>query len=432
MSKKVNKSIEMTDVQISFISLVDRPANKRTFLITKGDDKLLECRILKADDDRHVITSVVYEPMVKDAHDNFMTAEQIEKTAHWFLKNGNKVDFQHNFVATEGCAIVESYIAPEDMEIGGEKVTKGTWVASIEVQNEKIWKMVQKGEITGFSMGGIGVYASEETDLDEVDKSDEKKGLLSKLAKMLGIELVEKGEFRDRYDYRVLNERFYAAFGVLESCLRPWDGTCAEGFATDEASITENLREFDVVIREILASGKVVKCLEGGAAFVTKSGRKISGANAKKLSNIQTLIQELLDDAESDEKEIEKVMDKITEALIDQRVQKKLEELGITKSGEPAGEPAPDPAGEPAPAGETGGAPDGANAGEPAPAAKAEQDDESIDDKIAKAIEKALPGAVAKFMKPYAEAAGLPTNLNGQPQQIDKSESSCALHGFIL
>lgn len=415
MSKKVNKSIEMTDVQISFISLVDRPANKRTFLITKGDDKLLECRILKADDDRHVITSVVYEPMVKDAHDNFMTAEQIEKTAHWFLKNGNKVDFQHNFVAAEGCAIVESYIAPEDIEIGGEKVTKGTWVASIEVQNDEIWKMVQKKEINGFSMGGIGVYASEETDLDEVEKS-EKKGLLSKLAKMLGIEPIEKGEFRDRYDYRVLNERFYAAFGVLESCLRPWDGTCVEGFATDEASITEALNEFDAVIREILASGKVAKCLEGGTTFVTKSGRKISGKNAKKLSNIQTLIQELLDDAESDEKEIEKVMDKITEALIDERVEKKLAEMGITKGGEPA------PA-EPAPAEPTV---------DPAPAAKAaQQDDESIDDKVAKAIEKALPGAVAKAMEPYAEAAGLPTNLNGQHQQTTKSESDCPLHGFL-
>ena len=426
MSKKVNKSIEMTDVQISFISLVDRPANKRTFLVTKGDEKLLECRILKADDERHVITSVVYEPMTKDAHDNFMTAEQIEKSAHWFLKNGNKVDFQHNFVATEGCAIVESYIAPEDIEIGGEKVTKGTWVASIEVQNDDIWAMVQKGDITGFSMGGIGKYADEEVDLDEVDKS-EKKGLLSKLAKMLGIEPVEKGEFKDRFDAAILSEKFFAAFNILEGIFRHWDyHNDVIVYESDEATITEALTEFGEVIREILASGQVMKCLESPAA-VTKSGRKISGKNAKKLSNIQTLIQELLDDAESDEKEIEKVMDKITEALIDERVEKKLAEMGITKGGEPApAEPAPaEPTVDPAPA--------AGNGGDPAPAAKsAQQDDESIDDKIAKAIEKALPDAVAKAMEPYAEAAGLPTNLNGQHQQTAKSESSCALHGFIL
>lgn len=419
MSKKVNKSIEMTDVKISFISLVDKPANKRTFLITKGDDKLLECRILKADNDRHVITSVVYEPMKKDAHDNFMTADQIEKAAHWFLKNGNKVDFQHDFNQAEGCAIVESYIAPDDMEIGGEPVAKGTWVASIEVQNDDIWDKVQKGEITGFSMGGIGKYAEEETDLDDVDKS-ERKGILGRLAKMLGIDTVEKGEFKDRYDYRVLNERFYAAFGVLENCLRPWDGTCAEGFATDEASITENLKEFDAVIREILASGKVVKCLEGGAAYVTKSGRKISGKNAKKLSDIHALLEELLTDANLDEKEIEKAMNDvnnaITNAMIDARVEKKLAEMGITKSGD--SEPAPAPA--PAPA--------SAATPEPAPAPS---QDESLDDKIAKAVEAAVPAAIEKAIKPFAEAAGLPTNLNDQHHQVQKSESDCPLHGFL-
>lgn len=428
MSKKVNKSIEMTDVQISFISLVDRPANKRTFLITKGDDKLLECRILKADDDRHVITSVVYEPMVKDAHDNFMTAEQIEKAAHWFLKNGNKVDFQHNFDPAEGCAVVESYIVPEDMEIGGEPVTKGTWVASIEVKNEELWDMVQKGEITGFSMGGIGKYAKEETDLDEINKS-ERRGLLSKIAKALGIDLVEKGAFKELYDYEVLCSRFYKAFDNLERILRPWsDSSTVEGFTTDESLITEALEEFEAVIRDVLASGQVRKCLEN-PTIVTKSGRKISGANAKKLSNIQTLLEELLEDANLEEKEIEKVMDAITKAMIDEAVEKKLAEMGITKCGEPAGDPAPATPAEPAPEPAAAPAPT-EPAGDPAPAAPQGGDD--LDDKIEKAIAAALPGAIEKAIAPYAEAAGLPTNLNGQPQQVNKSESSCPLSGFIL
>ena len=430
MSNKVKKSIEMTDVKISFISLVDKPANKRTFLVTKGDEKLIECRILDTDEDRHVLTSVVYEPLVKDAHDNFMTAAQIEKTAHWFLKHGNQVDFMHNFVATEGCAVVESYIAPDDMEIGGKKVTKGTWVAAIEV-NDEIWDMVQKGDITGFSMGGIGTYADADVDIDEVEKS-ERKGLLGRLAKMLGIEPVEKGEFNDRFDYRVLETKFNTSFDVLRSILRPWDGTCAEGFATDEAQITEALREFEAAVRDVLASGKVMKCI-GEPHLVTKSGRKISDKNAKKLSNIQTLIQELLDDANFEEKEIEKVMDKLTEALIDERVEKKLAEMGITKNAEPAGDPAPagqtEPT-EPAGGGDGGDGGTGGNDGEPAGDPQGDGG-ESIDDKVAKAIEKALPGAIEKAMEPYATVAGLPTNLNGQ-QQVAESESDCALHGLIL
>lgn len=418
MSKKVNKSIEMTDVKISFISLVDKPANKRTFLITKGDDKLLECRILKADNDRHVITSVVYEPMKKDAHDNFMTADQIEKAAHWFLKNGNKVDFQHDFNQAEGCAIVESYIAPDDMEIGGEPVAKGTWVASIEVQNDDIWDKVQKGEITGFSMGGIGKYAEEETDLDDVEKS-ERKGLMSRLAKMLGIDTVEKGEFKDRYNYRVLGERYRAALETLSFVLRPWNATSnEEGFETDEAKITEALAEFIEAIRGVLASGNVKKCFEQlpEPSLITKSGRKISGKNAKKLSDIHALLEELLTDANLDEKEIEKAMNDvnnaITDAMIDARVEKKLAEMGITKSGDPEPAPAPAPAATPEPA--------------PAPS-----QDESLDDKIAKAVAAAVPAAVEKAIKPFAEAAGLPTNLNDQHHQVQKSESDCPLHGFL-
>lgn len=399
MSKKVNKSIEMTDVKISFISLVDKPANKRTFLITKGDDKLLECRILKADNDRHVITSVVYEPMKKDAHDNFMTADQIEKAAHWFLKNGNKVDFQHDFNQAEGCAIVESYIAPDDMEIGGEPVAKGTWVASIEVQNDDIWDKVQKGEITGFSMGGIGKYAEEETDLDDT---------------------VEKGEFKDRYNYRILGERYRAALETLSFVLRPWNSTSTEeGFETDEAKITEALAEFNEAIRGVLASGNVSKCFEQlpEPSLITKSGRKISGKNAKKLSDIHALLEELLTDANLDEKEIEKAMNDvnnaITDAMIDARVEKKLAEMGITKSGDPEPAPAPAPAATPEPA--------------PVP-----EQGESLDDKIAKAVAAAVPAAVEKAIKPFAEAAGLPTNLNDQQHQVQKSESDHYMHGFIL
>ena len=35
---KVEKAIEISDAKIQFVSLVDKAANKRQFLITKADD----------------------------------------------------------------------------------------------------------------------------------------------------------------------------------------------------------------------------------------------------------------------------------------------------------------------------------------------------------------------------------------------------------
>ena len=75
--KNVQKAIAITDARISFVSLVDKAANKREFLITKQEDGKAQFstfgRIVKTDADSHFVTGIVYEPMTDDAHVNFMT-----------------------------------------------------------------------------------------------------------------------------------------------------------------------------------------------------------------------------------------------------------------------------------------------------------------------------------------------------------------------
>ena len=55
----INKAIEITDAKIQFVSLVDKAANKRQFLITKADDGQANFstlgKILKVDDATHYI-----------------------------------------------------------------------------------------------------------------------------------------------------------------------------------------------------------------------------------------------------------------------------------------------------------------------------------------------------------------------------------------
>lgn len=53
--------------------------------------------------------------------------------------------------------VVESYIAPVDFELGGEKVKKGDWLVGC-VWNREYFDKILSGERTGYSIEGIGVF----------------------------------------------------------------------------------------------------------------------------------------------------------------------------------------------------------------------------------------------------------------------------------
>ena len=76
----LSKAIEITDAKISFVSLVDKAANKRQFLITKanGDEAKFSTigKILKVDAETHYVTGIVYEPLVEDADGNYCLYKQ--------------------------------------------------------------------------------------------------------------------------------------------------------------------------------------------------------------------------------------------------------------------------------------------------------------------------------------------------------------------
>ena len=177
MKKDLRKAYEITDAKIQFVSLVDKAANLRKFLLKKADDGKASFttygRILKTDAENHYVTGIVYEPMAEDSQGNYMTEEEITKAAYYFAKNGDKVDLQHSFEPLEGAAVVENWIAKADFKIDGETVRKGTWLMTVEVTDAGVWESIKKGDITGFSMGGIGNYSEEDVKLDDVSKQQD-------------------------------------------------------------------------------------------------------------------------------------------------------------------------------------------------------------------------------------------------------------------
>ncbi|MGM0215061.1 XkdF-like putative serine protease domain-containing protein [Enterococcus sp. AZ109] len=147
---------KLENVKVTHVSYVDKAANKKSFFLTKSEEEptfqTIVKLVTKADDPQKLVYGVVYEPDAEDAHGDYMDAETIEKAAHNFMEDYQQIDKQHDFTTNAG-KVVESYVAPVDMEIGETPITKGTWVLVTKATDE-MWEGIQKGEFTGYSLAG--------------------------------------------------------------------------------------------------------------------------------------------------------------------------------------------------------------------------------------------------------------------------------------
>ena len=386
---EIMKTRCISDAQIQFVSLVDKAANKKSFLIAKAEDGKASFsaygKIVKTDTDSHYVTGIVYEPMTEDSQGDCMTEDEIRKAAHWFAKNGDGIDIQHNFEKFEKAEVVENWIAKADFEIGKEKIKKGTWLMTVEITDPEVWSAVEKGELTGFSMGGTGIYSENDVDLDSLGKS-EGKSLFKKLAKMFGFEVVEKGVFADKYAESKKHSDFQNAFWDLQSILYSYDSTTGKyKYETEPEKVKECLKEFSETIEQVLASDTIP---------VMKAGKTLSAKNIASLKSIYESIGKLLEEAGETEEKMTKaeVMD-----IIKNEIQK-------AESGSGKG---------------TGS---------------------ELDEKIKKFIVDTVKEVLAESkknksvtkeevaemvksaMKPLYEARGIVTNLNGELEPVGKSD----------
>lgn len=454
MKKDLRKAYEITDAKIQFVSLVDKAANLRKFLLKKADDGKASFttygRILKADAENHYVTGIVYEPMAEDSQGNYMTEAEITKAAYYFAKNGDKVDLQHSFEPLEGAAVVENWIAKADFDIDGETVRKGTWLMTVEVTDAGVWESIEKGDITGFSMGGIGNYSEEDVKLDDVSKQQDasrKKGLLKQVAEALGLSVVEKGAMAELYGERSKGTLFWNAFNSLEDVLNRYDpiaGRCV--YETDEAKVREALEEFGAIITDILAGGgSITKALQDSRPEpVEKAGKKMSGKNKETLMGIYeslgAFVKEFDDPApEGAEGTPDDTKTKKEDKEVTKQEVEKIVESAITKAlGAAQGQAAPEPTLAAALEAVEKNAGEGA-----APAAGITQ--EAIEKMVASAIEKAMApreepvtaeqvagmieAAVAKAVEPVLKSRGVPSNLGSGA--VEKAEEPHYLHGLL-
>jgi tetrahydromethanopterin S-methyltransferase subunit B len=133
--------------------------------IQKGIRMLIP--VEKADDPkpmRQITYGVIAEPSTEtvlkaDLQGDCFKPEDIELMAHGFMERSQAAGEMHKSLVP-GAKVVESYLAPIDFVVktadGDETVLKGSWVLAMKWPDEQ-WQKIQKGELTGYSIGGTGL-----------------------------------------------------------------------------------------------------------------------------------------------------------------------------------------------------------------------------------------------------------------------------------
>lgn len=177
------------------ISLVEKPAMEGLFIALSKDTKI---ELKTIDEEKRILIGLVLEPE-KPIYRNqngeefniVFDADTIRDLSYSFFKNNNQKNstIEHSGNEIEGVTFVESWIV-EDTEKDkssafGFSYPKGSWIATMKVDNEEIWNdFVKTGSVKGFSIDAM--LSLEEINLkSEIKMSKETETSLVQLLKDL-------------------------------------------------------------------------------------------------------------------------------------------------------------------------------------------------------------------------------------------------------
>lgn len=115
-------------------------------------------------EEKRLATFLVLEPQdedgtTNDLHSDWYDSETVEKSCYNFNKYCMKANLLH-LMPTSAFEFVESYIQKTDMILGDKFIKKGSWLATIYVDEsplgQKIWDGIKSGHYNGLSIQAMG------------------------------------------------------------------------------------------------------------------------------------------------------------------------------------------------------------------------------------------------------------------------------------
>ena len=255
------------------ISLVNQPATEETFIAMSKQEKVVT--LSKVNEEQKILMGLVLQPnqMIPridesgNEYQMYFSEETIKAYSENFFKSGFQLNskLEHE-TPIEGVTFVESWIV-ENPKVDksynfGMEYPKGSWIATMKVDNEDIWNnYVKTGELQGFSIDAMVELEEVKEEVNfksNINMSKENKSILSKIK-----ELVMSTEVVDAEVVEATTEET-VTFGSVKS-----DDLDIQ-FEGDKLEVGSSVFLMDGEEKVALADGDYV--LETGETLVVKEG----------------------------------------------------------------------------------------------------------------------------------------------------------------
>lgn len=186
--------------KIDFISLCPRGANGFGVVYKNDDSFSLETVIKEWGgdfDEKGELVAVVYAPEVTDSQGDIASAEVIKEMMYEAAKRGEGIDIRHDgkALSKDAAFVAERFVIQKGdprfkdfTDYDGNKVdVTGGWGTVIKIDDPGLRKEYREGKWNGVSMGGFAEF-------ETLKSSDEEKGFLNKLRRLLNNEPDDSGE----------------------------------------------------------------------------------------------------------------------------------------------------------------------------------------------------------------------------------------------
>lgn len=114
----------------------------------------LKVSVMKSAEEQHYTLGVSYPANEVDAHGEYTTPEELEKTAWQYMASHGGIGLQHQDGTLGHGKPVESYIyRGPDWPIGDQVIKAGDWMLGV-VWDDAAWALIKAGLLTGYSIDG--------------------------------------------------------------------------------------------------------------------------------------------------------------------------------------------------------------------------------------------------------------------------------------
>ena len=193
---------------IEAISVVENPAIEENFIALKNQ----EFKLAEVDKEKRILMGAalipnkpIYRQNGEQEYYIYFSQATVRKASELFFINGNQSNstLEHQ-LELKGLTAVESWIVESEQDksrMYDLNVPMGTWMVSMKVNNDDVWKKVKAGEIKGFSIEGYFAdkleRPNEPVKESKMSKEEIAKAKIEELKQLLSTEKVELGIMQD-------------------------------------------------------------------------------------------------------------------------------------------------------------------------------------------------------------------------------------------